>query len=87
MFVLIAAPLASNIPLAALAGVLIVVAWNICEREEIIALLRDWRTGIVLAVTFALTIIEDLTAGIVAGGALADLMWLLRRRKGAAGWF
>ena len=44
-FMLIAAPLAGFIPLSALAGVLVVVAWNMVEKKEFAALLRDWRTG------------------------------------------
>ena len=45
MFMLIAAPLASFIPLSALAGVLVVVCWNMAEKEEFLRLLRDWRIG------------------------------------------
>ena len=43
LFVLLAAPLASFIPLAALAGVLAVVAWNMVERNAVAALLRSSR--------------------------------------------
>jgi sulfate permease, SulP family len=52
-FVLLAAPLASFIPLAALAGVLAVVAWNMVERSAVATLLRS-RGGdaLVLVVTF-----------------------------------
>src|SRR3546814_15001535 len=41
VFMLVAAPLASYIPLAALAGVLAVVAWNMAEKHEFATLLRD----------------------------------------------
>ena len=44
VFMLLAAPLASFIPLSALAGVLVVVCWNMAEKEEFLRLLRDWRT-------------------------------------------
>lgn len=40
LFMLVAAPLASYIPLAGLAGVLVVVAWNMAEKHEIAMLLR-----------------------------------------------
>ena len=40
VFMLIAAPLASYIPLAALAGVLVVVSWNMAEKHEFLVLLR-----------------------------------------------
>ena len=69
MFMLTAAPLASFIPLSALAGVLVVVCWNMAEKEEFLRLLRDWRSAAVLIATFGLTVIEDLTFGIVAGCA------------------
>ena len=45
VFMLVAAPLASFIPLAALAGVLVVVSWNMAEKHEFVRLLRDWRTA------------------------------------------
>jgi len=79
LFMLFAAPLASFVPLAALAGVLVVVSWNMAEKGEFAHLLKNWRTGAVLIATFGLTILHDLTAGIVAGCALAALFALLRR--------
>ncbi|TAJ25222.1 MAG: sodium-independent anion transporter, partial [Reyranella sp.] len=42
-FMLVAAPLAAYIPLAALAGVLAVVAWNMAEKHEFVTLLRSSR--------------------------------------------
>jgi SulP family sulfate permease len=57
VFVLVAAPLASFIPLAALAGVLLVVCWNMAEKREFAVLLGDWPNGAVLVVTFALTVV------------------------------
>jgi SulP family sulfate permease len=80
LFMLVAAPLASFVPLAALAGVLVVVCWNMAEKAEFARLLRDWRTAAVLLATFGLTLGRDLTAGIVAGCLLAALLWLLRQR-------
>jgi SulP family sulfate permease len=70
-FMLVAAPLASFIPLSALAGVLVVVCWNMAEKEEFLRLLHDWRSAAVLIATFGLTLIEDLTFGIIAGCVLA----------------
>jgi SulP family sulfate permease len=81
LFMLIAAPLASYIPLAALGAVLVVVAWNMAEIKEFGALLRDWRTATVLAATFGLTLTHDLTLGIIAGCALAVLLTALERLK------
>jgi SulP family sulfate permease len=85
VFILAAAPLASYVPLAALAGVLVVVAWNMAEKEEFVRLLANWRSALVLLATFGLTLARDLTAGIVAGCALAALFWAMdRARAGAA---
>jgi SulP family sulfate permease len=78
VFMLVAAPLASCIPLSALAGVLVVVSWNMAEKREFVALLRDWRTAVVLIATFGLTVIEDLTTGIVAGCLLAGVFAVVR---------
>jgi SulP family sulfate permease len=79
LFMVAAAPLASFIPLSALAGVLVVVSWNMAEKREFAVLLRDWRTALVLIATFGLTIVKDLTFGIVAGCLLAAAFALLRR--------
>jgi sulfate permease, SulP family len=73
LFMLVAAPLASYIPLAALGGVLVVVAWNMAESREFTVLLRSWRSAAILLATFGLTLIADLMVGIVAGCALATL--------------
>ena len=80
VFMLIAAPLAAFVPLAALAGVLLVVAWNMAEKAEIARLARQWRAAAVLIATFGLTLVKDLTTGIVAGCALAAVFWLFRPR-------
>jgi sulfate permease, SulP family len=79
VFILIAAPLASFVPLAALAGVLLVVCWNMTEKREFWRLLGHWREAVVLLATFALTLVKDLTYGIIIGCALAALFALLRR--------
>jgi SulP family sulfate permease len=79
LFMLVAAPLASFIPLSALAGVLVVVCWNMAEKAEFVRLLRDWRTATVLLATFGLTLVKDLTFGIVAGCLLAAAFAVLKR--------
>ena len=53
------------------AGVLVVVCWNMAEKEEFARLFHDWRPACVLIATFGLTLIEDLTIGIIAGCVLA----------------
>jgi sulfate permease, SulP family len=79
VFMLVAAPLASFIPLSALAAVLVVVCWNMAEKLEFVRLLQHWRLAIVLLTTFGLTLIKDLTFGIVAGCIVASLLAVAHR--------
>jgi SulP family sulfate permease len=78
-FMVIAAPLASYIPLAALAAVLAVVAWNMAEKHEFATLLRASRgDAIVLLATFLLVVFRDLTEGILVGFGIGALLFLHR---------
>jgi SulP family sulfate permease len=78
-FMLIAAPLASYIPLAALAAVLVVVAWTMAEKQEFAILIRSSRgDATVLLATFLLTIFRDLTEGILVGFALGAVLFINR---------
>jgi sulfate permease, SulP family len=78
-FMMLAAPLASYIPLAALAGVLTVVAWNMAERHEFLAILRRSRgEAVVLLATFLLTVFYDLMTGILVGVVLGSLLFMHR---------
>jgi SulP family sulfate permease len=84
-FMLVAAPLAGHIPLAALAGVLAIVSWNMAEKAEIWALARASRSdAVVMVVTFLLVVFRDLTEGIVVGFALAGLVFLHRMSQTAS---
>ncbi|MEY4983370.1 MAG: hypothetical protein RIR62_1636 [Pseudomonadota bacterium] len=84
-FMAVAAPLAAFVPLAALAGILAVVAWNMAEKEEFWHLLKSSRAdALVLLVTFGLVAFRDLTEGIIAGFALGGLVFI-RRMSDAAG--
>lgn len=79
LFLMIAAPLAGYIPLAALAGVLAVVAWNMAEKHEFAALVRGSRAdAAIVLVTFLLVVFRDLTEGIVVGFAMAGLVFVKR---------
>jgi len=78
-FMLLAAQFAGYVPLAALAGVLVVVAWNMAEKGEFVRLLREVPGAVVLLATFVLTVARDLTTGIIAGCLAAALFALLRR--------
>ncbi len=85
LFMLLAAPLAGYIPLAALAGLLMVVAWNMIERHQIMMLLRTSRgEALVLVVTLTLTVFRDLIEGIVAGFALSALLFIHRMAQSVA---
>ena len=79
LVVLLLAPLAASIPLAVLAAVLFVVAWNMGEWREIPGILRLEAADIVVwAITFALTVMADLTIAVEAGLALAALLYIYR---------
>jgi len=79
LFMLVAAPLASYVPLAALAGVLVAVCWNMAEKKEFWHLLGHAPSAAVLIATFGLTLLWNLTAGIVAGCVLAALFAYFRK--------
>jgi len=61
-----------------------VVCWNMAEKEEFFRLLRDWRPACVLIATFGLTLIEDLTFGIIAGCVLAAVFAVYDRATARA---
>jgi sulfate permease, SulP family len=76
---LVAAPLARFVPLATLAAVLFVVAYNMGEWKEIGSILRLSRTDIaVWLTTFTLTVVADLTVAVGVGMALAALLYIYR---------
>lgn len=81
LFMMVAAPLAHFIPLSALAGLLLVVCWNMADKAEFVELLRHWRTAIVLLTTFGLTLAEDLAVGITAGCIVAAVLHFAGRRS------
>jgi SulP family sulfate permease len=78
-FMFFAAPLASWIPLAALAAVLAIVAWNMIEKDHFLAILRTSRgEAAVLLATFFVTILRDLTEGIAVGVVLGSVLFMHR---------
>ncbi len=74
------APLASRIPLAALAAILFVVAWNMSEVKHVAFILRKAPTAdrIILVITFLLTVFVDLVVAVNVGVILAVLHFLRR---------
>ncbi|MGH6727016.1 MAG: SulP family inorganic anion transporter [Pseudolabrys sp.] len=78
-FLIVAAPLVSYIPLAALGAVLVMVAWRMAEKEEFWSLLTGARgDAVVLLATFLLTIFVNLITGIGVGVVFGALLFLHR---------
>jgi sulfate permease, SulP family len=76
---LFAAPLVSYVPMCALAGILMIVAYNMGEWREIPQLPKLTKTDIsIWLVTFALTVFADLTVAVEAGMILAALLFISR---------
>jgi len=76
---LFAAPLAGRVPMAVLAGILLVVARNMGEWHEIGELWKQgWTDRLVWMVTFVLTVFADLTVAVEAGMILAALLFIRR---------
>jgi SulP family sulfate permease len=80
LVVLALAPLAAWLPMAALAALLLVVAWNMAEAHRFRMILKVGRAGdrLVLLTCFGLTVVFDMTVGVLAGILLAALI-LIRR--------
>jgi SulP family sulfate permease len=84
LFMAVAAPLASYIPLATLAGVLAVVAWNMVEKQAFVILVRSSAgDAVVVIATFLLTVLLGLTQAIVVGFSLGALLFLHRMAQSA----
>jgi len=78
--ILFLAPLASGVPLAALAAILFVVAWNMGEARHFVRMIRRAPPAdvAILLVTFGLTIFADLVVAVNIGVILATLQFLRR---------
>ena len=82
LFMLVAAPLASYVPLAALSAVLAVVAWDMVEKPALRALVTVSRgDAAVLLVTLGLTLFRELSEAIVVGFALGAVLFINRMAK------
>ncbi len=85
LFMLLLAPLISYVPLAALAAVLVVVAWNMSEVERFKYLMRaPAGDRLVLLLTFSLTVMIDLTVAISVGVVLAAMLFMHRMAEAVA---
>jgi SulP family sulfate permease len=82
LVVLTFAPLASAIPLASMAPILMNVAWNMSERRHFAHILRTKTSdSLILIVTFALTVLLDITIAVQAGLVLAVLVFVVRMAR------
>ncbi len=79
LIMLIFAPYAERIPLAALAGVLVVVCYNMSEWRTFLAMFKapksDW---VIMVLTFLLTVLVDLVLAVEVGVVLAALLFIRR---------
>jgi SulP family sulfate permease len=79
LVLLFAAPLARHIPLAILAGILMIVAYDMGEWREIPEVVKlGPAEAAVWSITFALTVFADLTVAVEAGMVLAALLYIRR---------
>ncbi|SFL93487.1 SulP family inorganic anion transporter [Marinobacter zhejiangensis] len=80
LMLLFLAPLATNVPLAALAAILFVVAWNMSEVKHFAKMVRRAPRAdvVILLVTFGLTVFADLVVAVNIGVILATLHFLRR---------
>ncbi|OKL37713.1 SulP family inorganic anion transporter [Domibacillus mangrovi] len=79
IILLLFAPYASKIPLASMAPILMIVAWNMSERHIFIHLVKTKTTdSLVLVVTFLLTVFMDLTVAVEVGLILAVMIFTKR---------
>jgi sulfate permease, SulP family len=79
VILLVAAPLARFIPLATLAAILFVVAYNMSEWREVRTILKLSKADIIVWVmTFALTVLADLTVAVEMGMLFAALLYIYR---------
>jgi SulP family sulfate permease len=84
IFLLAAGKLIAHVPMAALAAILLVVAWGMSEAERFKNLLRmDAGERALLLLTFGLTVLVDLSVAIGVGVTLASLLFLARMSETA----
>ena len=73
------APFASSIPLASLAPILMIVAWNMSERKEFVHIIRTKTSdSMIVFITFLLTVFTNLTIAVEVGLILAVIMFVKR---------
>ena len=83
LILLVAAPLAADIPLAALAAILFQVAWNMSEPKRCLHILRRAQRAayILFFITFSLTILVDLVVAVNIGVILSTMHFIGQMAK------
>lgn len=85
VFMLFAGELMAFVPMAVLAAILLMIAWGMSEVERFVALLRmPIGERAILLLTFALTVLVDLTVAIGVGVTLASLLFMARMSEAAS---
>jgi sulfate permease, SulP family len=85
IIMLFAGKWAAYIPMPCLAGILIVVAWNMSEADSFRALLKGPRGDvIVLLTTFVITVVVDITVAIEAGMVVSAFLFLQRMSQASS---
>ena len=80
LVILVLAPVAAHVPLAALAAILFYVAWNMSDVRRFVHIVRTApRPDVgILLLTFSLTVLTDLVVAVNVGVVLASLMFMRR---------
>ncbi|HOO81743.1 MAG TPA: sulfate permease [Alphaproteobacteria bacterium] len=82
LFILFATDIMAFVPLAALSAILFIVAWNMSEFQHFIHIFRLSKSDrTVMLLTFALTVLVDLTVAIGVGVTLASLLFMREMSK------
>jgi SulP family sulfate permease len=81
--VLALAPLIAHLPMAALAALLLLVAWNMSEAKHVVRMFRTAERAdvLVLVVCFTLTVVFDMVVAVAAGLMLAALLFMRRMAR------
>jgi SulP family sulfate permease len=84
LFLLVAGKLIAYVPMAALAAILLIVAWGMSEFDRFRSILpADAGERALLLLTFGLTVLVDLTVAIGVGVTLASLLFMARMSETA----
>lgn len=79
LFIFLLAPLIVKVPLAALSGILMLIAWNMSEIKHIKSIMKAPKTDVVvLFLTLILTVLVDLNVAILTGISVASLLFIKR---------